>query len=257
MSPSLHFSSKNRNIPLLHIENMRKRLQKADNQFTLNIPKLLIHPGEFVAIVGESGCGKSTLLDLLALISAPAEGAFYEVNFSLRQHFNILKLWQQNQDDILASIRQKYLGYILQTGGLLPYLSIEENLSLPLKIKKSVIAPYDIDAMAQRMGVGDCLSRLPSALSGGQRQRVAILRALIHQPSLVLADEPTAAVDKQRAISIVDDFYHLSKEKGLAIFMVTHDIDLIHKIADKIYTFRLEDTGRNSVTSTLYLKKQP
>ncbi len=251
LSDPLNISVEDGSAPLMDIKQVTKVLQKGDNVFQLDIPDMSIYSGEFVAIVGESGCGKSTLLDLLALISAPTKANEFRLNFSIKHYFDIAKLWQSNDDSLLASIRQHYLGYILQTGGLLPYLSVEKNLILPINIKKNNTTHRDVWEMARRMGVADCLSRLPSALSGGQRQRAAILRALLHQPSLVLADEPTAAVDRQRAIAIVEDFYRLAKDKKLAILMVTHDIDLVENIADKAYSFHVS-TRNYKTQSTIY-----
>ncbi len=249
---SLPLSVDDETQPLLCMQQVSKTLAKSGSSFQLFIPELSVRAGEFVAIVGESGCGKSTLLDLLALISSPTEALAYHCYFSAQQQFDIAELWRQGADTTLAGIRQQYLGYILQTGGLLPYLSVRKNLALPIKIKSADTRASDIVDMAERMGVAKCLSRRPNALSGGQRQRVAILRALMHQPQLVLADEPTAAVDSQRAVAIVEDFHLLAREKQMAILMVTHDVELVRHLADKIYSFQLEDLGEQNSRSTLY-----
>jgi putative ABC transport system ATP-binding protein len=103
--------------------------------------------------------------------------------------------------------------------------------------------------MAERMGVADCLNRLPESLSGGQRQRVAILRALSHSPRLVLADEPTAAVDKRRARLIVQDLRSLARDEGLSIIMVTHDLDLVHEVADRTYGFEVSQVSESQTLS--------
>lgn len=234
---------------MLVLRNVVKVREQGNSHFELSVPNLAINAGEFIAVVGESGCGKSTLLDLLALISSPTSAERYRASFPESNFQDIAQLWKTGNERALAEIRLKHLGYVLQTGGLLPYLTVLDNLMLPLRLNHIADARERVEQMAERMGVGDCLGRLPETLSGGQRQRVAILRALSHRPSIVLADEPTAAVDKKRAELIVRDFRILARDEGLSIVMVTHDWHLVENIADSSYGFDVSQISDSHIRS--------
>ena len=238
--------------PVLALRNVVKVREQGGSRFELSVPDLTIHAGEFVAVVGESGCGKSTLLDLLALISRPTSAQRYQINFSDHDMQDIAELWRCGDEQALAGIRRQYLGYVLQTGGLLPYLTVRDNLLLPPRMNHMTGAKQRVAEMAQRMGVADCLGRLPESLSGGQRQRVAILRALSHIPRIVLADEPTAAVDRKRAELIVRDFRALARDEGLSIIMVTHDLQLVEDLADSTYGFQVSQLSDSLTRSICY-----
>jgi putative ABC transport system ATP-binding protein len=221
-----------------------KRREQGGVAFELHIPKLALYQGQFIAVVGESGCGKSTLLDLLALVSKPTTCSQF-VYHEIQQSTDVKQLWENKEESALAELRRSRFGYVLQTGGLLPFLSVFQNLQLPSKIN-GYKNRTEIIELAKRIGIEGVLHKKPQYLSGGQRQRVAILRALTHHPKIILADEPTAAVDKTRARSIVKDFNTLAKESGTTIVMVTHDHALVAPFADVTYTFDL-----NEVSETL------
>jgi putative ABC transport system ATP-binding protein len=211
--------------------------ERGTSAFRLTVPSLRVHAGEFVALVGDSGSGKSTLLDMLALVLRPSEAGAFRIRDGARDT-DVMALWRAGREGALARIRRERLGYVLQTGGLLPFLSVRGNLELPLRMN----GRRDDGAVAvaaRRMGIADHLDSRPDRLSGGERQRVAVLRALLHRPALVLADEPTAAVDKSRARAIVADFHAAARALGTAIVMVTHDLDLVGPVADTTYRCRL------------------
>jgi putative ABC transport system ATP-binding protein len=235
--------------PLLWLQGVRKQREQAGSRFELEVPEFVLERGEFVALVGESGCGKSTLLDLLALISRPTRCGLFDLGLDPQRPIDIAHLWEREAEAELAALRRRRLGYVLQTGGLLPYLTVRENLRLPGRLNRLPGLDRKIGPLAQRIGVAECLNRLPERLSGGQRQRVAILRALVHGPSLVLADEPTAAVDRQRALDIVGDLRAMTRAEGMAVVMVTHDLGLA-ALADRRYGFRLETPGPGHIRST-------
>lgn len=226
------------NTVLLRLEAVVKQRARGESRFELQVPTLTLHEGEFVAVVGESGCGKSTLLDLLALIARPDECSQFLLCCD-GTIVNVRRLWVTGADQALAAVRREYLGYVLQTGGLLPYLTVRDNLLLPARMN-GLNELARIERQAEILGVASCLDRKPAALSGGQRQRVAILRALSHHPRLILADEPTAAVDKARAKQIVADFRDLALAEGPTVVMVSHDLDLVAPVANRIYGFDLE-----------------
>ena len=159
---------------------------------------------------------------------------------------DIKALWALNEEAELARIRRDHLGYVLQSGGLLPFLNVKQNIQLPLRISEREQKDASFDELAVRMGIAGLLEKKPQHLSGGQRQRVAILRAMVHRPLLILADEPTAAVDGSRARGIVRDFHTLAKEYGSAVVMVTHNVDLIEPVADALYTYRVSQHPRHT-----------
>lgn len=180
---------------------------------------LAVRPGEFVAVVGPSGSGKTTLLALLAGLLVPSAGHVFiggqdiaGMNESQRARF-----------------RRDNIGFTFQANNLVPYLTALENVELAVRLKGKV-RPEDTRRareLLERLGLGDRLAALPSQLSGGQQQRVAIARALVHQPLIVLADEPTAALDSERGRQVVEAFRDLVKEQGRAGVMVTHDLRMV------------------------------
>lgn len=213
--------------------------------FELHIPDFRLERGRFVAVVGESGCGKSTLLDMLALVLRPTRCEhFFLYEPGEGSPIDIKSMWELEDEDGLARVRRNYLGYVLQSGGLLPFLTVEKNIWLPVRVKGLKGGETDVRELAQRIGVGSLLTKKPRFLSGGERQRVAILRALSHRPIIVLADEPTAAVDKKRARSIVEDFHALARDHGSAIVMVTHDRGLVAPVADATFTFEVTQVSQ-------------
>lgn len=234
---------------LLNITKMLKRREQGGVSFELNLPAFCLKRGQFVAIVGASGCGKSSLLDILALVLRPNHCQDFYI-YDSNQTLNIQELW--DQESKLAKIRCDLFGYVLQTGGLLPFLTVKKNIYLPIKVKKSGYSDEKINQLAQKMGVDELFSKKPQFLSGGQRQRVAILRAMAHQPDIILADEPTAAVDKQRARTIVQDFYTLAKENGTTIVMVTHDYELVAELADTRFTFEVTQESQTLTRSVCF-----
>jgi len=224
------------------IEDLWIERRQNDSGFRLEIPDFRIGRGEFVAIVGATGCGKSTLLDILALILRPDGAARFEFACPRKglRSLNRIPAWQRNR------IRREALGYVLQTGGLLGFLSVGENILLSAKLKGGV--PHKrrrLRDLAARLGILDQLSKTPQSLSGGQRQRASIARALIHDPVIVLADEPTASVDRFTAAKIVDEFRHLASSRGVSVVMVTHDTNLVAPpVCDRAYTFDIRrETG--------------
>jgi putative ABC transport system ATP-binding protein len=186
---------------------------------------LSIDPGEFVAIMGPSGCGKSTLLHLIGGLDKASEG-----NVQIDgQNLNDLN------DDKLTEIRRRKMGFIFQFYNLIPVLSALENASLPVTLDG--MKPAEARAKAvewlTRFGLSNRLSNRPDELSGGQQQRVAVARALVAEPALVLADEPTGNLDTKASDEIAALLRQVSKEFGRAVIMVTHD-PRIAAYADRI-----------------------
>lgn len=173
---------------------------------------LTIDEGELVAIVGSSGSGKSTLLNIIGCIDRPTEGQYFisEVNT------------KQCKERELAKYRNKFLGFILQYFGLVNSYTVYENVELPLVYSKSKNKKKKIIDILKKLGIEDKVNKLPSELSGGQNQRVAIARALVNNPKIILADEPTGALDKRTSQQVMDILLKLNEE-GKTIIIVTHD----------------------------------
>jgi putative ABC transport system ATP-binding protein len=195
---------------------------------------LAIHPGEIVIMTGPSGSGKTTLLTLMGGLRSTQDGSLKVLGQELK---NASK-------QTMVKLRRN-IGYIFQSHNLLSFLTAHRNVRLSLELHDAML-DRDIDRKAttilEKVGLGDRLHYYPDSLSGGQKQRVAIARALVTHPKIVLADEPTAALDKQSGRDVVDIMYQLAKEQGCAILLVTHDHRILD-IADR--TVNLED-GRLS-----------
>mgnify|MGYP000963054634 FL=1 len=172
-----------------------------------------LHQGEFVAVVGESGCGKSTFLHILAGIEPPTEGEVYI------DGKNICEMG----DEELSKMRREFFSFVYQSDNLVETMTIEENIRLPLVLsKRDKDGAEKARALAKEMGIEDKLSKHPDELSGGEQQRTAIARALITEPKIIFLDEPTASLDKQRGLAVMEMIAKLNKEKGVAVVMVTH-----------------------------------
>jgi len=246
MSPALSLKGE-RLPPIIRGVDIQKVREKGGNRFELNVPSFVIHPGEFVAIVGASGCGKSTLLDMLALVLRPSSAT--EFSYLLPGH-DMPRHLMELPEVALAGIRQAKIGYVLQTGGLLPYLTVRDNIFLPCQLNGLKGQEDTVQALVEHLNIADQLTKKPQYLSGGQRQRVAIARALAHRPPLVLADEPTAAVDKPTAFEIRDAFRDLTLNMGVTLCMVTHDLSLVAETADRTFTFEVTKESKSSTRST-------
>jgi putative ABC transport system ATP-binding protein len=232
--------------PVFQLENVTKYLEKAGTSFLLRIPELVLHRGEFIAFVGESGCGKTTLLDLLGLILPPTSAGRFNLQFYDDPPEPIADATERR----LAELRRRHLGYVLQAGGLLPFLSVGENILLAQRMN-GFGDPAEAQSLAEQLGIAGQWRKKPAFLSGGQRQRVAIARALAHGPAVVLADEPTGAVDRVTAREIRDLLQAAARARGATVLVVTHDEGLVAGITDRVFGFQVEKTNPNSVESTL------
>ncbi len=160
----------------------------------------------------------------------------------------VLELWARRDADRLAALRSRYLGYVLQHGGLLPYLSVRSNIELPRQLLR---LPDDdsADRLAERLGIAQQLNKRPGELSVGQRQRAGIARALAHDPPVVIADEPTAAIDPVNAQRIVNLLAELTSELGVTLIVATHAHDLVKNAGFRILRHETELTGPQAMTS--------
>lgn len=199
---------------LLSAKNVTKVYNK-NHMSGLNNVSLEIKSGEFVGIMGASGSGKTTLLNVLSTIDKPTDG-----NIGINGT-NIEKL----NDNKAADFRKKHIGFIFQEYFLLDSLTVKENIAVPLTLLKK--SPQEIESsinlLAKRFGITEQLSKYPNELSGGQKQRVAAARAIIKEPSVLFADEPTGALDSKSATALLDKLKEVNEELHTTILMVTHD----------------------------------
>src|SRR5215469_9257299 len=188
-----------------------------------------IAPGEFVAVVGRSGSGKTTMLDLLGLLLKPTAGALYI------DDVDTAKLNDRDR----AHMRARRVGFVFQEYNLLSGMNVLENVMLPLRyVKGNTDGRTRATDLIERVGLSDRIKHRPAELSGGQMQRVAIARSMVNQPSLILLDEPTGAVDTETAQQLVDLLKTLNEQDQVTIVLVTHDLDLAGQARRQI---RLKD----------------
>ena len=221
--------------------------------FVLTIPKLTIDRGEKVALVGYSGCGKSTVLDMLAMLLRPNEAATFAFfgGGGEEKTLDVAAAWGRGDLDGLARVRMRHLGYVLQTGGLFPFLSVRDNIGLSRAILGLPTAEA-VAALADRLGISRHLDKLPKQLSVGERQRVAIARAMVHQPAVVIADEPTASLDPINADEIMALFTGLADEYGVTLIVATHDWERVSQSGFRQVEFHLEqDSAQGIVRGTV------
>ena len=188
-----------------------------------------IAQGEFVVLVGRSGSGKSTLLNLIGAIDVPTAGEIFV------DSVEIGALDEQTR----ALLRRRELGFVFQFFNLIPTLTVAENLLLPLELngRTGAAASARVSDMLAEVGLADRADRFPEQLSGGEQQRVAIARAIVHEPRIVLADEPTGNLDLETAHDVIGLLDRLCRDAGLTLVMATHSREVIG-LADRVLTIR-------------------
>ena len=197
--------------------------------FRLVVPDIQISAKENIALIGHSGCGKSTLLDILALISKPDELDQMSLHPVDGESHDIAKLWGSDKQSVLSQIRKQHIGYVLQSGGLLPYLTVRENIELPRRLL-SLPDDDSIGSISKVLGIDRQLDKLPGLLSAGERQRASFARALSHRPSILIADEPTAALDPITAQKIMAVVMEVIRGLNITLITASHDWAGVYKM---------------------------
>ncbi len=216
-------------MEILKVENLTKTYGKGSTKVVaLDNVSFSVEKGEFVAIVGASGSGKSTLLHILGGVDRPDSGKVFI------DGKDIFKL----DDDKLAIFRRRQIGLIYQFYNLIPILNVEENITLPLSLDNRKVDRIELNNMLSLLGLTNRRGHLPNELSGGQQQRTSIGRALITNPTLILADEPTGNLDSKNSDEIVALLKKTNKELNQSIIMITHNME-IAACADRI--IKIED----------------
>lgn len=214
----------------IKIENLKKSFGKGESKVdVIDGASFALNKGEFVALVAPSGAGKTTLLMMLGCVLEPSSG-----KITIGDEVVYDNKWLVKDD---RELRRKKIGFIFQAHYLIPFLNIEENISLlPYQNGEK---PKDVKPRVKQilkyLDMEDKLHSMPSELSGGQNQRIAIARALANEPDIILADEPTAALDRHRAVSVVQMLKKITREQNVTIIMVTHD-DRLLPYCDKVLT---------------------
>ena len=224
-------------MKILEVNHLSKIYGKGDTMVkALDDVSFTVEQGEFVAIIGPSGSGKSTLLHILGGVDTPTSGSV------IIGGEDISKL----NETALAVFRRRQIGLVYQFYNLIPILTVEENLTLPLLLDGRKPDKRQIDALVNRLGLSKRLTHLPNQLSGGQQQRVSIGRALINNPALMLADEPTGNLDSENSKEIVSLLRQFNKELNQTVIIITHD-EKIALSADRIISIEDGKITRDEV----------
>ncbi|MGG7650634.1 MULTISPECIES: ABC transporter ATP-binding protein [unclassified Pseudomonas] len=234
---------------MLNMSAVHKNRGAGSQRYSLVIPRLQLRAGEQLAVVGPSGCGKSTLLDLLALVLAPDQAGQFD--FAPDQtRTDIAGLWRAEAQSALADLRRRHLGYVLQTGGLLDFLDVRGNIDLSRKLL-GLKDDGSVDRLAGALDIVEQLGKKPGDLSVGQRQRVSCARALAHGPRLLLADEPTAALDPLNAERVMQLLVTQAREHGVCCVVATHDESLARASGLQVRRISCRRDVDGGVTATL------
>ena len=215
-------------MEILKVENLTKKYGKKDTEvIALDNVSFSVNKGEFIAIVGASGSGKSTLLHLIGGVDKPTSGKVY---------INGTDIYSLNNDN-LAIFRRRQVGLIYQFYNLIPILNVKENITLPCDLDGQKVDEKRLNELLYILGLEKRINHLPNELSGGQQQRVSIGRAMINNPSIVLADEPTGNLDSKASREIIDLLKVSNQKYNQTLIVITHDENIALE-ADRIITIQ-------------------
>ncbi len=213
-------------MEILRVENLVKTYGKGEGQVkAVDNISFSVQKGEFVAIVGASGSGKSTILHLLGGVDRPTSGKIFiegEDIYSLN-------------DDSLAIFRRRQIGIIYQFYNLIPILNVKENITLPCELDGQKVDDERLNELIRNLGLENRINHLPNQLSGGQQQKVSIGRAMIYNPAIMLADEPTGNLDSKASEEIVSLLKLSNKKFNQTVIMITHDLEIARQ-AERVIT---------------------
>lgn len=217
--------------PVIKMEGIIKRyfIGKPNEIQVLTDVNLTVNEGEFVAIVGESGSGKSTLMNIIGALDRPTEGSYFLDGVDVNTE----------PDAVLSRIRNQKIGFVFQTFNLIGRQSAQKNVELPMIYAKIPAAERTkrSQELLELVGMGERMKHQPNELSGGQKQRVAIARAMSNNPAIILADEPTGALDSETSRLIMDLFHNLHQKHGKTIVLITHSKELAEE-TERVITLK-------------------
>ena len=215
-------------MKLIELQDVAKRFNDGNNEIeALKKTNFSVESGEFVAIIGPSGSGKSTFLTIIGGLQTPSDGRV----LIREKKFSEVSMKERSK------MRFEEIGFILQASNLVPFLTVENQMRLVNKVDRTKYEKDKAEKLFEELGITKLRNKYPSDLSGGERQRVAIARALYHEPSVILADEPTASLDTEKAFEVVEILARETKNKNKGTIMVTPDERLID-YCDKVYVMK-------------------
>ena len=232
--------------PLLELRGVERG--RGDG-FRLRVESLRVGPRARVAIVGPSGSGKSTCLDLVAMALRPERAERMVIAPDGGRPIDAGSLWRENDRRRIRALRARFFGYVLQTGGLVPFLSLQENAMLSRRLLGQP-GGGPVEALFDALGIGHLRRRKPRRVSIGERQRAAVVRALAHEPAVVLADEPTASLDHASAADVMALLTRTVSDRSTALVVVTHDEALARRFEFAVIRCRPDPSGRRSTIRT-------
>ncbi|PRX10061.1 UNVERIFIED_ORG: putative ABC transport system ATP-binding protein [Martelella mediterranea] len=232
---------------ILECRGMTKRLADGERRFSLTLPQLRVESGLPVAIIGETGSGKTTLMDILALASKPDKVDRFRLD-ATGARIDLTSATKVK--DRLHDLRARHFGYMTQKSPLFPFLTALENITLQQEISRVSDLAY-VHALMERLGIDNLAASRPSEMSVGQRQRTAIARALAHRPSVILCDEPTAALDPPSAENAILTIRQAAEETNAVLIMITHDWSLAEKCGFETHVISTRHMGTGQAESTL------
>lgn len=239
-------------VLIYHLRDVVKTREDEGAAFRLRVPSLQIAMGEKIALIGHSGCGKSTLLDMLAFILQPSEIAAFRFRPERDEDpVNVAHCWDKSKQNFLGKLRKNYIGYVMQTGGLVPYLTVRDNMTLSRRLMGMGGNDAAVEELANHLGIRRQLDKYPGNLSTGERQRVAIGRALAHRPPIVIADEPTASLDPIAAEKIMNLFIEMVDELNITVIVASHAWRHIKKLGLRQLSHRTQRTADGAMTETV------
>ena len=226
---------------MIKLKGINKYYTSGDEKLhALKNVDLEIAKGEFLAIMGPSGSGKSTIIKILGLLDKEFQGD-YLLNGEEIKNLN---------DDLLSKLRNKSIGFVFQDFNLIDRLTIKENIELPMLYMGSGIKKTKnrVNELLDKVNLKDKINKYPNQLSGGQQQRISIIRSLVNNPDIIIADEPTGALDSKTSEEIIDIFKELNKE-GITIILITHDINVANKANRivKIFDGEVKEAEKNAI----------
>lgn len=207
-----------------NLKNIRKTFKNGEvEEEVLKGVNLCLRPGEITALTGASGSGKSTLLTIAAGLQETSEG---EISFKGKNLADV-------KEEKLRKVRAEDFGFIFQSSHLVPFLTVEEQLFMMLEVAGKKKEEEEVTAILSKVGLSHRRKAYPSSLSGGEKQRAAIARAVIHRPSILFADEPTASLDSKKSEEVMQLLEDMTKERGMATLLVTHETEML-SFADRV-----------------------
>ena len=236
---------------IFRCRDIRVEKETSSSAFHLQVNELTIRQGEKVALVGPSGCGKSTLLDLLSIILPPRRAGEFIFSGPDGLDFDVSAAFRNDDQDGISAVRRRYMGYVLQTGGLLPFLTVRRNMRISRDLN-GMIDDGTIQILADTLGIGGQLDKFPQELSVGERQRGAIARALAHKPWVVMADEPTAALDPERSDQVMAGLIELADRFHTTVIIASHDWERVERFGLRRLQYRFAKSQGGRVHQSFF-----